>query len=271
MSGNSQKPWLPLIPQAIAAFSQPGTLGRLLLVQIVVGLIVGATVAMFLYWECYPTLGVAIERLPEEGEIRSTQLDWRGESPGMIAEGRFLALTVDLDHSGGLRSPAYVQVEFGKTDLRMRSLFGVMDLNYPKGWVIAVNRAQLKPLWGAWEAPILALAVFASALWLLLSWWGLGAIHAPIAWIAGVFTNHEQNVFRMWKLSAAALMPGALLMAAGILAFNFGLMDLVGLLFTFCIHFVVGWVYLFLSLMFVPKPGGASEKKKNPFQKKEEK
>ena len=59
-------------------------------------------------------------------------------------------------------------------------------------------------------------------------------------------------------------MPGMLLMAAAILFYDLGFLDLISLGFIFAAQFVLGWIYLFLSLLFVPRlptaPSGG-----NPF------
>jgi len=54
-------------------------------------------------------------------------------------------------------------------------------------------------------------------------------------------------------------MPGALLMAAGVLLFNFGLLNLVSFEFIFAAHFVLGWIHLIVSQLFLPRKG-------NPFK-----
>jgi hypothetical protein len=53
-------------------------------------------------------------------------------------------------------------------------------------------------------------------------------------------------------------------MIAALSLYGFGSMDLLQLLFADAAHFVVGWIYLFLSLLFVPPVGGAKTGK-NPF------
>ena len=129
----------------------PAPLRRLLLVQFIVAVLVGGTVVWLLRDAYFPTISAAIAQLPAAGEIRSGQLDWRGESPQLLAEGQFLALSVDREHSGAIRSPAHVQIEFGKTNLLIHSLLGYAEVEYPRGWIIAVNRTELSPLWGAWR------------------------------------------------------------------------------------------------------------------------
>ena len=76
------------------------------------------------------------------------------------------------------------------------------------------------------------------------------------------------NFRASWKLSGAALLPGALLMAAGVLLYDFGLLDLVQLGFIFAAHFVLGWIYLFLSQLFLPRISGSAAER-NPFNQAE--
>ena len=80
----------------------------------------------------------------------------------------------------------------------------------------------------------------------------------------GLFTNRDLDVRASWKLSGAALMLGALLMAAGILFYDLGFLNLISFVFVFAAHFILGWIFLFASVLFVPR---ISEKKlkKNPF------
>src|SRR5688572_33024282 len=98
-----QAAWEPITPRGVAAFAHAKA-GRLMLVQFLSALLVAAAVVWFLYDGCFPTIREGIRHLPAEGKIRSGSLDWQGESPRLLAEGRFLAFSVDLDRSGGIRS-----------------------------------------------------------------------------------------------------------------------------------------------------------------------
>jgi hypothetical protein len=140
----------------------------------------------------------------------------------------------------------------------------VMDVRYPAGWVIAFNSTELKPKWGAWRPVFLAGAVGGTVVWLMITWSLLAAIYAPAIRIAGEFADRDLDFIRSWRLAGAALMPGAIIMTASIVAYGIGLMDLVALLFAFGVHLAVGWVYLFLSLLFVPGVSAGGQKK-NPF------
>jgi hypothetical protein len=261
--GRSTFAWEPLTPRGVAAFAH-ASFGRLLFVQIIVALIAAASVAWFLDDSVFPIIKTAIRNLPAAGEIRSAKLDWRGDSPKLLAEGRFLALDVDLEHSGKINSTADVRIEFGKETIRSYALLGYTEIPYPPGQIFSFNRSELEPLWGAWRAEILFIAAAMTAIGLLTSWWILATIYFLPVCLLGFFVNRELDFRASWKLSGAALMPGALLMAAGVFLYDFGAVNLVQFGFIFGAHFVLGWIYLFVSLLFVPGIPAALPKG-NPF------
>jgi hypothetical protein len=256
--------WEPLTPRGVAAFAH-AKFSRLLLVQFVVALLAAVSVAWFADNDCFPTIRAAIQNLPDAGKISSGKLDWRGDSSQMLAEGKFLAFDVDLNHSGQINSTADLQIEFGKESTRVFSLPGYADFFYPPDRFAPFNRTELEPLWGAWAAEILFIAAAATVIGLLLSWWILATIYFLPVWILAFFVNRNLNFRASWKLSGAALMPGALLMAAGIFLYGFGVIDLVQFGFIFSAHFVLGWIYLLVSLIFLPRISEAKPKA-NPFK-----
>ena len=256
--------WEPLTPLGVAAFAR-APLRRLLLVQFIVASLVGGTVAWLLRSAYFPTISAAIAQLPAEGQIRSGRIDWRGESPKLLAEGRFLALSVDLDHASGVHSPAHVQLEFGNTNLLIYSLLGYSELDYPRDWIIAVNRTELSPLWGAWRPWLLVGAGGAVMAWLLASWWVLATIYCAPLWLIGFFANRELGWRASWRLAGAAILPGAFVMIVSLSFYDLGALDLVRLGFAFVAHLAVGWIYLGVSLFFVPRLTDSVKPDANPF------
>src|SRR5688572_4766444 len=107
--------WQPLTPRGVAAFAH-APLRRLLLVQFLVALLVAGVVAWFFADRYFPLVSKAIAQLPAASEVRGGQLNWQGASPLLLAENRFLALSVDLEQSGKARSVAHVQIEFSRTN-----------------------------------------------------------------------------------------------------------------------------------------------------------
>ncbi|HEY5233555.1 MAG TPA: hypothetical protein VIK35_08490 [Verrucomicrobiae bacterium] len=256
----------PFTPRGVAAFAH-AKFSRLALVQLVFALLAAATVVWFLDNSCFPTIRTAIHNLPDAGEISSGKLDWRGGNSQMLAEGNVLAFDVDLDHSGQIHSTtADFQIEFGKESIRVFSLLGYLEFFYPPDRFAPFNRTDLEPLWGAWAAEILFIAAAATVIGLLSSWWILATLYFLPVWILGFFSNRDLNFRASWKLSGAALMPGALLTGAGIFLYGFGFLNLVSFGFVFAAHFVLGWIYLFVSLVFLPRTSDAKPKT-NPFKR----
>ncbi len=257
--------WEPVTPRGVTAFAHASA-SRLLLVQLIIALLAATAVAWFLDEGCFPIISAAIQKLPTDGEIRADKLDWQGNSPQLLAEGRFLAFDVDLDHSGRINSTADIQIEFGADSIRVFSLLGYTDFYYPPDGEWPFNRTDLEPVWRAWAAEILFLALLATTLVLLASWWLLATIYFLPVWLLGFYANRDLNFRACWKLSGAALLPGALLMAAGILLYGAGRLGLVSLGLILAAHFALGWLYLGLSLFFL-KRISETPPKGNPFRR----
>ena len=253
----------PFTPRGVAAFARVKS-GWLFLAQTVIALIAAISLAYFLNDNCYSIIHQAIQNLPDTGQISRGQLDWHGDSPKMLAEGRLLAIDVDPGHTGEIHSTADIQAEFGRDTLRFCSILpDYSEVYYPK-WPAPFNRIDLEPKWDAWAADILFLTVAAAFVSLLLCWVVLATIYFVPVWIVGFLTNRDLRLWASWKLSAAALLPGALLMIAGIWLYDFGLLNLVTFSFVFAAHFVLGWIYLAVSLFFLSSTSAAAPRG-NPF------
>ncbi len=200
--------WEPLTPRGVAAFAR-ASFERLFIVQSVFALIAAAAVVWLLSDGIFPVINDAIEQLPDSGSIHGGRLDWRDDSPVMLAEGKILALSVDVEHGGTLRSPADFQLEFGRDDLRIYSLFGEAYVPYPDDYLIAANRGDARPAWDAWAPDLLGLAAIGTFFGLLIVWAVLATIYCLPVWLLCFFANRDLNIFASWRLAAAALMPGA--------------------------------------------------------------
>lgn len=263
MDASTSTAWQPLTPRGAAAFAR-APLRRLLLVQLIVAFMVGGSVSWFFYDGYFPAITTAINNLPEKGEIRAGRLTWNGESPIVLASGRFLALTVDMEHAGRQRSVAHVQFEFGRTNVFIHSLLGYAVVDYSPGWIIAANRTELEPLWGAWRPPILVLTIAGVIVCLMMNWFFLATLYAGPVLLAGFYLNRDLDWRRSWRFCGAALLPGALMMLAAISFYALGVMDLIQLGFMFTAHLVLGWLYLIVGIFFV-SPVVAAITPVNPF------
>ena len=222
--------WEPITPRGVAAFAR-GSFERLFVMQSVVALLAAAAIVWVLSDGVFPTINAAIGELPEAGEIHSGRLDWRDDSPLLLAEGRILAFSVDLEHGGALRSPADFQFEFGRDSVRIFSLFGETELAYPPAYIIAANQPDARPAWGAWAPDILGLAALGVFFGVLLAWAALATIYFLPVWLVCLFSNRDLNFRASWKLAGAALMPGALLISLALVLYDLGAFDVVQLCF----------------------------------------
>ncbi len=254
--------WEPLTPRGVAAFAHARP-GRLLVVQFIIAVLTAIAVDWFLASGCFPTITAAIKQLPEQGEIRDSRLNWHGELPQLLAEGGFLAFDVDLEHAGQIQSSAQVRIEFGRESIRVFSLLGYREWNYPSGWIMAFNRTDLEPLWGAWKPDILAIATGVVIVGLMLSWAVLATVYFFPVWLICFFADRDLNFRQSWRLAGAALMPGALLLTAAIVFYALGMLDLIQMSSAFGAHFVLGWIYLFISPLFLQR--ASPSEKRNPF------
>jgi hypothetical protein len=256
--------WQPLTPKGIAVFAR-ATFGRLLAVQFVFALLAAATVVWFLDRDWFPVITQAIKQLPPTGELRFGRLVWNGDSPVSLAENRFLALAVDLKHEGQARSPAHLAIEFGERDFKVYSLLGFIESRYPVGWRVGLNQREATPWWGAWAPPILGIAALLVIVALLSCWTILATLRAGPAWLIAFFANRNLTFGGSCRLCGASLMPGCVLMTIAIFFYGLGFLDLIRLAVAFAAHFILGWVYICLSIRKVPLHPEAIVAQRNPF------
>jgi hypothetical protein len=256
----------PFTPRKLAELAH-ASLARLWLIQFICAAICGVAITWFIAENCYPVINTAITKLPPHGEIRSGRLVWPGNAVQVLAEGSFLALVVDMDQRNSLRTPAHLQVAFGRDSIRFYSLLGYLELRYPDpaNQVIVFNRPEIEPWWGAWGPPILAMILAASIVGLLIAWAMIAAIYAVPLRCAAFFVNRTLNALASWKLCGAALMPGALIMVLAIVLYGNGFLDGPGLLAAVAVHFVVGLAYLVASLFFLAPTPEFQRTTENPF------
>jgi hypothetical protein len=266
MQPSEQRPiaWQPITPRGVAAFAG-ASWRRLAVVELMVAVLAAGTVLWFLHAAWVPAMKAAIQALPESGEVRAGYLNWPTESPRALAGNRFLSFAVDLDHEGHARGPSHVQVEFGRAQVKFFSLFGFVEHRYGTGRTFPFNRPELEPWWGAWSPAVLAAVTVTMILALFFTWSVLATFYFLPLWLVGFFINRDLTVAGSWKLSSAALMPGALLLSAAIFFYGLGMLDLTRLLVAAVLHLALGWVYLFWSVVKVPWHPAVLASRGNPF------
>jgi len=247
----SPTPWQPFTPAGVAAFAN-SSWRRLFLVQLTFALFASAATVWFLTEDWFPVVNSAIGALPIQGEIRRGVLDWREEPQQLLAENGFLGLSVDLSHSRAARSPAHVQIEFGRADVKIFSLFGFWQTHY-FATQVPFNRVELAPWWGAWRPPILAAVAILVILGLMTSWAFLSTLYFLPAWLIGFFGNRVMTLGGAWRMAGAALMPGAILLTGTIIFYGLGTFDVLQLTVATGAHLLLSWGYVVAAALCRPR------------------
>jgi len=265
--------WAPITPRGVAAFATASA-GRLLLVQFIFALITAGTFGWLIHVAWVPPVREAIKKLPPETRIQNGVLQWPTNSPVLLVEGRFLAFAVDLEHGGVNVATSHFQVELGKRDWQVSSLLGVLDApawvktTYPTNRVITLDRATVEPWWGAREPFVIILAMAGVVAYLMISWPLLALVYSLPAWLTAFYTNRAVTWRGCWRLSGAALMPGALIVSVAIVLYGSQIFDLVKFGFAFALHLFVGWLYIVVSPLFLSRNPEVPVAEKNPFTNK---
>jgi hypothetical protein len=257
--------WLPLTPRGVAAFAT-ATFSRLFIVQLIVALLAAAAVVWFLDTAWCPVLREAIRQLPDQGIIRDGQLQMRVSRKVTVQEGRFLAVTIDLENQSEPNSFCDLQLKFREESFQICGALGCLPVAYPKTGTMEFNRTVLEPWWGAWQPVLLASVAVAAMLALVLIWALLATLCFIPARLAALYTERKITLAGSWRLAGAALMPGSLLLSAAIVLYGSGVLDGLGLAIMGVLHVLAGWIYLFLSPLFLPKSPYVPRRPYNPFR-----
>jgi len=249
----------------LAAFARASA-GRLAGVQLVVALATAACVVWFVETAWAPVVVEAIRQLPPRAEIREGVLQWKGDNPATLAEGAFLSFAVDLGHGGKHRTPAQVQVEFGRSECLVISLLGERSVPYRRPDVVEFGRESLEPLWGAWHPLLVGGTALAVVFGLPLIWGAIASLYTLPVYLAGLFGHRDLPFSASWRLAGASLMPGAVFMDLAIVLYGLGFLDLVRLSLAVAVHFLIGWGFLAAGLLSTPRHSPTATASANPFR-----
>jgi hypothetical protein len=257
----------PLTFGGVAAFAH-ASFGRLWTIQAIVAVLAALVVTLFFELNWVPPIVHTIQALPASGVVENARLSWpQNSTPVHTAESSFLWISVDPTSSLETMEGADLHVTFGGTGIRFGSIFGYVSCPYVDGYTIAANRSELEPWWGAWHPAItIGLGVLA-VLGLFLVWTVLAWAYAWPARLIAFYADRRLSWAGAWRLSSAALLPGALFLTVAIVAYGLRHLNLVQLLAAGVLHVMIGWVYLLFSPFCLPRepsPGSRSAPR-NPF------
>jgi hypothetical protein len=221
----------PFTPHGVALLAR-SSLGKLLLWQLFVVVVVSGTFTWFLRTNYCPVIVEAIQKLPEGATLDNGKL--HGVESGLFADGKFLSLSVHTDATadGGIGD---VQLKFDGDFAE-----GCVPFAYPPEARVALGYSSSGPWWGAWQPTLLAAAGVGLAIFLYVSWSFLALTYLwPVKFLA-YFADRQISAGGAWKLGSAAQLPAALFVAVAMLLYGLRAVDLIGLLILFGLHFPVG-------------------------------
>ncbi len=257
--------WQPLTFGGVASFASARP-RRLLAVELAVATLVAASVVWCLSVTWFADVRLALTHLPERAAIRAGSLEWPDNEPVRLVGSAFLSILVDPDNQSDVNLTSDVQIELGRSHWKIRLLPGFMPLRYPPAWSVPLSRAAVEPWWGAWQWVILVGVAVGVVLGLLVLWATLALVYLAPVRLAVCFLERDATQAGCWRLASAALLPGAVLMAAALVTYGMQRLPLVGLLLALILHLAVGWVYLLVAPFKLPKKNATiTAEKSNPF------
>lgn len=257
------RPWQPLTPRGAAAFAR-ASLNRVCGFQVAVAALLAVSLIWFLHVAVFPVVRQGIQQLPEEGVIGMGELHLAPETPVVVSENEWLALRVDLEAPGDQALVRDLELRFGPNALRACTGLGCVTFIYPPDWVVPFNKLELAPWWDAWQSMMAATAAFGLFSSLLLVWWVLATLYAPLPRVLAYFSDRELTLDGAWRMAAASLLAGAVFMGLGILALGMGWIHLTKLLLFFLVHLVIPIVYIVVGTSVLP-PRPRHSTGPNPF------
>jgi hypothetical protein len=241
--------------------------GWLLMFQICAAVIAAGAMVTFVELGWAPVIQRTIQQFPATGQIQQQRLSWPTTTPVRTFGSSFLCVSVDPAGSLDPAEGADLQLELGQKELRLRSFLGYVAVPYPAGYVIALNRTELEPWWGAWHLAMTVTAAAAVVAGLWLTWAVLALIYAwPVRLIA-FYADRALTWLGAYRVAAAALLPGALFFSLAILAYTWHRLTLLQLLLAALLHLMIGWAFVLVTPFCLPRtPARGTVGKKNPFK-----
>jgi hypothetical protein len=254
--------WQPLTFGGVARFAR-AHIGRIYLMQILFAVISGGVCIWFFATAWAPVVEEAIRQLPDQGALNQGVLEWKGHSPVRLAGSAHVSVSVDLDASIPDAEVGDWVFVFSRKEILASSIFGVFAAPYPGDWTFPANRPAIEPWWGAHKPFILSGTGLAMALGLLACWTIMSLVYAPVVRLGAFILDRKLSLSGAWRMAMMALMPGSLWVCASIILYQMRLLEFIGFLAAYILHFIVGWVYVTGALYNLPSLISSTEA--NPF------
>jgi hypothetical protein len=258
MKGEPFRAWQPLTFGGIARYAHDW-IGRLFITGLIVSILVTAAVIFTVRRAWIPVIEQSIAPLPQGAEIRGGR--FKAPEAKKLAENSFLSIRFDPQSTLTTHSTSEIELTFRAEELRVRSLFGIAPVKYPLHWTVNLNTAEMEPKWSAWKPAVYGYLIGGVIANLFVTWIAFGILYALIPRFLALFLKRHVTLWGAFKLSVAALMPGALFMTLAIALYGLNQIRMPDLLVAWAMHFVIGWIFLIGASFKLPKLS-----KTNPFE-----
>lgn len=245
------RPWQPLTPRGVAAFAR-ASLPHVYGFQGLVAFISCLAVTALLGMGVLPVARDLIGQLPEEGALRHGDLVLGEDAVLRVAQNSWLGLSLDTGPAPRAGLPTELSVVFGRQSLRLCSPFGCLSQPYPPNAQAPISRVDMQAGLEAWQPLILGASAFLSACLLLVTWWVLATAYCLVPRVMAFFGDRDLDLPGAWKLSAASLLPAALVLDAAIVGLALEWIGLPQVLTAFVLHLLVPFVFMGLAVWTLP-------------------
>jgi hypothetical protein len=195
---------------------------------LLVALALGGAAGRFAATAWLPALDLAVRQLLDSGEIRGGRLYWPTNVASELVHTPYLAARVNPRAAPAPGQAADVVIELLAEEVSVQSLFGYWVFGYPRNWVIALNRPEVEPVWSAWRPHLSVLVGAGCATFGVMCWAVVALAAAPAVRLLAALLRRAATLGGCWRLVLAALLPGGLIVAGGLLLYaghGFRLLD----------------------------------------------
>ncbi|GEM_PF-5516967 len=237
-----------------------------LVAEAILAVLFGVFFITLLHRSCNPVIEEAADNSRLQGRISGGILHDGPAEPVRLAENLFLSMSLDpKGEDSGSRTSDFA-VSLTDDHIEAESLFGILDIPYPREWEINLSSDEMRPAWRAWKGMGYLSIVFGTAVATIASWWMAGCGLAIAGLLCAFYSNRPVSFPTLLKLATCSLVPGFLILLLGLTSYAARMLSITGLVGVWILHLLVGigtFIWIFLHL---PRGKRATTSGENPFQ-----
>lgn len=243
---------LPLSGRSIGQLAADG-FGVLWRTQWLIAVLSAVCLGLLAWTAWVPVIERAARALPDEVALNGGQLKWPTAESRVLSESPFLGFAVELNPEATTSRIADIQLVLGAQSFTVQGLFGAASFPYPPTVQIETGRVAATAWWGAWNWVVVLGFALSVVFTLMGIWWVLATFYWPVSCLLQGLLRQRFALGMAWKLAAAALLLGALVISLGTVMYTFMAIRVPGLLAFFALHLLAGWLGLAWGVLYMPR------------------